>query len=678
MIETKLSVKEEIELLRAEITKHDRLYHQENKPIISDAEYDALKQRLIELEEVYPQYKSPSSPSKTVGFAPSAKFNKVQHLHPMLSLNNSFSKKEVEEFIDRIKRFLGLANFMTIEFTCEPKIDGLSFSAIYEDGKLVKAATRGNGFTGEEITHNIMTIKGFPHHVSYKPSFEVRGEVFMLKKDFLELNLRQEQNSENLFANPRNAAAGSLRQLDPEITRSRNLKYYIWGGFAKHAVTQTELLEYFKDIGFAVNELFSTASSTEQMQSYYDKLANMRAELPYDIDGIVFKVNDIALQLRLGNISHSPRWAMAYKFPAQQAITKINDIIIQVGRTGTLTPVANLEPINVGGVLVSRATLHNEDEIKRKDFRIGDTVTIQRAGDVIPQIVAVDLSKRPKNTVPFVMPDTCSICGSAAIREEDEAARRCTGGLKCAAQIIEKLRHFVSREAFNIEGLGEKQIEEFYNDGLIKTPVDIFTLEERNETNPIRLEEKEGWGEKSVQNLWNAINKAQDISLNRFIYSLGIRHVGTVTAKLLSKHFLTLNALVNAMKLDSAIDMLLDIQGIGEKVANSIITFFTDEFNLNIIKELTRYVQIQAYESENINSAISGKTVVFTGALEKMSRSEAKSIAEKLGAKVASSVSNKTDYVICGEDAGSKAQKAIALGVKVLNEDDWLNLVKRI
>lgn len=671
----KQSVKVEIEKLRAELTKHDMLYHQRNKPEISDEDYDALKARLLQLEKENPQFRDLFSPTQTVGYTPAKKFAKVRHSKLMLSLANAFTREDVEDFIARVQRFLAIKE--PIEFVCEPKIDGLSFVAVYKGGKLFQAATRGDGEYGEDITANARTIKGLPHRVNLQEDFEIRGEVYIDKNDFIELNAARKNQGEDLFANPRNAAAGSLRQLDANITASRNLKYFVWSGTITGVRTQLDILHKLQALGFIVNELITVCDSIEHIITYYEQLAGSRAHLQYDIDGVVYKVNSLILQERLGDLSNSPRWALAHKFPAQKAVTVIKDIIIQVGRTGALTPVAMLEPIGVGGVLVSRATLHNEDEVARKDFRIGDTVTIQRAGDVIPQVISVDYSKRTSQNAKYIMPHQCPICGSSTEKDEGEAIRRCTGGLKCKAQVVERLKHFVSRNAFNIEGLGERQIEEFFNDQLIVTPVDIFTLEARNKHEPFHLEKREGWGKKSVENLWEAINRSREISLDRFIFGLGIRFVGEATAKLLAKQFTSLENLLAFMHMAEAADELQKIDGIGQVTGAEIRKFFNDEFNIGLILELQKQIVIKPFLIHTISSPISGKIVVFTGSLMKMSRPEAKATAEKLGAKVGSAVSKNTDFVVCGEDAGSKLKKAKDLGVNVLTEDEWLDLIKR-
>jgi DNA ligase (NAD+) len=669
-------IKNEIDQLRREIELHNELYHQKDAPIISDAEYDALKARLNVLEQTYPELMSENSPSLKVGYKPAEKFGKITHNSPMLSLANAFTEQDIVDFIAKIRRFLAMDVNERIQFCCEPKIDGLSFSARYNDGKLINAATRGDGLVGEDITANIMTVSNFPTEISIKAPFEVRGEVYMDKNDFFHLNNKRQSDGEELFANPRNAAAGSLRQLDPEITRARNLKYFVWGGSVEDITTHDEMLSKLGLLGFCTNPNNKLSYNPEGLIEYHKKLEEIRYQLPYDIDGAVYKVNSKTLQKRLGEITNSPRWAIAHKFAAEKAITKIIDIIVQVGRTGALTPVANLEKVNVGGVMVSRATLHNEDEIIRKDFRIGDIVTIQRAGDVIPQVLEVHLDKRPQDSKKFIMPDKCPICGSEALKENGDAIRRCSGGLKCQAQKLEQLKHFVSRDAFNIEGLGSKQIEEFYEIGWIKNPSDIFTLEVREKEFFPRLKNRKGWGGKSVQNLWNSIDQRREVSFDRFIYSLGIRHVGEATAKLLAKEFVDVNHLIQQMHLNDAETNLSKIDGIGAIVAHGIVSFFEDPETMKIITDLLDKIHVNPYSMvEQSATSISGKVLVFTGSLSTMSRSEAKAIAERMGAKVASTISKSTDLVIAGEDAGSKLKKANEFGIKVIGEIEWRELI---
>ena len=658
----------ELARLAEEIAAHDRRYYQNDAPTISDAEYDALRRRNEALEQQFPDLIRPDSPSRRIGAAPAEKFAKVKHRLPMLSLGNAFSEEDIADFLQRIRRFLGLAEEEQTAFVAELKIDGLSFSARYENGKYVQGATRGDGETGEDITANLATI--LPARLLDHPPeiLEIRGEVYMSHADFAALNAREEKP----FANPRNAAAGSLRQLDSAITASRKLQYFVYGlgeTSAPISDTQQGILTALTKYGFSVNPLSRIVTDTAEIMAFYQHIFTERPTLPYDIDGLVYKINRLDWQQRLGFVARAPRWAIAHKFPAEQAKTQLEDILIQVGRTGALTPVAALTPITVGGVVVSRATLHNEDEIARKDVRIGDTVVIQRAGDVIPQIVEVDIKQRPKNSAPYIFPHLCPACGSHAEREEGEVARRCTGGLICPAQAMERLRHFVSRDAFDIEGIGEKQIEAFYAAGWLKSPADIFQLKQHR----AELEEKEGWGQKSVDNLMQAIEARREIALDRFIYALGIRHIGEATAKLLARHYGTLDNLLATLSPEE----ITTLDGIGPKVAAAFIAFFEEPRNREVIAALMREVKTIPLPAIAASSAVSGKTVVFTGTLIKMTRAEAKARAEHLGAKVAGSVSAKTDYVIAGEDAGSKLKKATELGIVILSEDEWLQLIQK-
>lgn len=660
------SVKQQIEQLRTEIALHNQLYFNQDAPRITDAEYDALKEELISLEESYPQYKSAASPSNLVGASVSSRFKKIRHLSPMLSLNNAFTEEDIEDFLERVIKFLKYEDEITI--CAEPKLDGLSFSAVFAEGKLVSCATRGDGQVGEDITANIQQIANFPKQIVILESLEVRGEVFMLKEDFLKLNESQLHMGNNLFANPRNAAAGSLRQLDPFITKSRNLQYFIWWGNLPGITTQQQMLQRLIELGFSVNPLSKLCNSSRELMEYYQKLQENRSHLPYDIDGIVYKVNNFTLQKRLGEISRAPRWAIAHKFPAEKAITAIKNIVIQVGRTGALTPIAELEPINVGGVLVSRATLHNEDEIKRKDLRIGDTVVIQRAGDVIPQVLEVLHNKRPIQSQPYIFPITCPVCHSVV--EKPEAIARCTGGMKCEAQVVERLIHFVSQDAFNIEGLGSAQVQEFFKWEWVKTPADIFRLKQYEQ----ELQSKPGWGIKSTSNLLTAIEKARIITLDRLIYSLGIRHVGESTSKLLANQLETIQQLMQLPKENLLQEAISNLDGVGNKITDSIIAFFKDSFNIQLLEDLLKYITIQEYKKVTSNSYLSGKVIVFTGSLISQSRAECKAKAENMGAKVASSVSKNTDFVIAGVDAGSKLTTAQRLGVTILTEKQWLEL----
>ncbi|MFG1394692.1 NAD-dependent DNA ligase LigA [Xanthobacter agilis] len=684
--------------LAVEIAGHDAAYYREDAPLISDADYDALRRRYEAIEARFPGLVGADSLSKTVGAAPVEKFGKVTHQVPMLSLANAFTDTEVEEFVARVKRFLGLDEQDGVAFTSEPKIDGLSCSLRYVNGRLTVAATRGDGSEGEDVTANVRTIAEIPDLITdpdVPEIIDVRGEVYIAVADFEALNARQEAAGEKVFANPRNAAAGSLRQLDSAVTAARPLKFfaYAWGeATTLPADTQMGMVETFARWGFPTNPLTVVVSSARALVAHYHGIEARRATLGYDIDGVVYKVNALDLQRRLGFVSRSPRWAIAHKFPAQQAMTLLEEIEIQVGRTGALTPVAKLAPITVGGVVVSSATLHNEDEIARKDIRIGDTVVVQRAGDVIPQVVRVVEERRPAGAVPYVFPTLCPACGSHAVREVDtktgkmDAVRRCTGGLICPAQMVERLRHFVSRNAFDIEGLGEKQVHALYEWGLIKSPADIFTLEARNAASLQRLENRDGWGKTSVANLFTAIEGRRRVAVDRFVFALGIRHVGETNAKRLMRHFGTTAALEQVAlaaqvpgeahpKGNAAWQELIAIDGIGDVVAEAVIEFFAEPNNREVVTALLTHVTPQPMETVAAASPVSGKTVVFTGALEKMTRDEAKAMAERLGAKVAGSVSAKTDLVVAGPGAGSKLEKAQSLGVKVITEDEWFELV---
>jgi DNA ligase (NAD+) len=688
-------LKQEFAKLQNQINHHNLLYYQKNSPEITDAEYDELKQKAAEIEAKLPEI---TGAQNSVGSAPDERFAKSKHIEPMLSLDNAYDEQGIEKFLSKIKRFL---NENEIEILCEPKIDGLSFSAIYEDGLFIKAATRGDGYIGEDVTHNVATIKGFPqflqsrfdsaknsvilwrdHRIqSIDPSFsylndnkdsyakgrlEVRGEIYIGNSDFVTLN----ENNE--FANPRNAAAGSLRQLDANITASRPLKYFAYSLIGGKEKSQYEVLSNLKALGFCVNKHWCLAKNLNEMLEFYNKIYNCRYDLGYDVDGIVYKVNDSTLQKRLGSTNKAPRSALAYKFPAICAKTKLNKIFIQVGRTGVLTPVADLAPINIGGVLVSRASLHNKDEIKRKDIREGDIVTVKRAGDVIPQIVEVDKDSRCANVPEFLFPKVCPECGSAVQQIAEEAAIRCSGEFTCKAQIIEKLKHFVSKDALDIVGLGEKQIEFFYHLGLIEKISDIFTLGKK--LNEFNLGEQHGWGEKSIASLLSSIQDKKVITLNRFIFSLGIRFIGQVTAKLIANYYTSYERWYNSMILlpfdEEVFSELISIGGVGKKTAESLKLFFSEERNVEALNDLTSHREILSIETSSDNSILSNKIVVFTGTLT-ISRSEAKAKAEALGAIVSSSISTKTDYLITGENSGSKYKKAIELGVEILDENQW-------
>ena len=678
---TPLEAAAELDALAEEITAHDKAYYQNDAPRIADADYDSLRRRLQAIETAFPDLARGDSPSKKVGTPPAAGFRKVAHARPMLSLGNAFDDGDVVEFIARVRRFLGLDEYKAVEIVCEPKIDGLSVSLRYENGQFVLGATRGDGTTGEDITDNLKTLSHIPMSIKDAPEvLEVRGEVFMTRGDFETLNKEQEKADAKVFANPRNAAAGSLRQKDPAVTASRPLSLfaYGWGEVsAPVAETHWDFLGRLRGWGLPTNPLAERAADTEACLRFYRQVEERRQDLDYAIDGLVYKVNRLDWQDRLGQVSRAPRWAVAHKFPAEKAQTVLNEITIQVGRTGTLTPVANLEPVTVGGVQVSRATLHNEDEIARKDVRVGDTVIIQRAGDVIPQVVSVILDKRPRGTKKFRFPKRCPECGSLAVREEGEAAMRCTGGLVCPAQRVERLKHFVSRNAFDIEGLGAKHIEAFTEDGLIKTPADIFRLADRAE----EIAERGGWGRQSADKLFAALRERSTIALERFIYALGIRQVGQATARLLAKQYGTLDGWRRHMAAAEDCDgdayaELVNIDGIGPSVADDLLGFCAEPHNRDVLDDLGRLLTVEDFQAPDTSSSpITGKTVVFTGTLETLSRAEAKTRAEALGAKVAGSVSKKTDYVVVGDDAGSKAKKAKELGVETISEEAWLKLI---
>ncbi len=680
---TELEAQAELRYLAKEIAYHDSLYHEKDQPEIDDATYDSLRQRNTAIEDKFPHLIRPDSPSRKVGHKASPAFSKVTHLAPMLSLENAFIDEDIIDFLERAKRFLGL-NTEKIEIVAEPKIDGLSCSLRYEAGCLKQAATRGDGEIGEDVTENARTIQNIPLTIPYTETLEIRGEVYMKHSNFNKLNELRIQAKEPFFANPRNAAAGSLRQLDARITATRPLEFFAYG-FSKYPLklaTHFEGLELLKEWRFPVNPLIEICPSIQDILAFYQKIEGLRSELDYDIDGVVYKINSLSLQQRLGNVARAPRYAIAHKFPPQQAQTTLENIIIQVGRTGVLTPVAQLKPINVGGVIVSRATLHNDDELIRKDIRIGDRVLIQRAGDVIPQVVKVLNPERPDRSLPFKFPTHCPVCESYIERLPEEAAHRCTGGLYCPTQASLRLRHFVSRDAFDIEGLGSKHIDSFFQEGLLKTPVDIFTLEEKDMNSPTPLSSREGWGIKSAQKLFTAINNRRNISLERFIYSLGIPQIGQTTAKLLAFHyenyFQWKEAMQKAAKEDGEERQdLLSINGIGPSVAEDLLSFFKEQHNIDILDKLEHYLTITDSISTAFNdSPINGKVIVFTGTLNNLTRAEAKARAESLGAKVAGSVSSKTDYVVYGADAGSKARKAKELGVNLLTEDEWLTLIK--
>jgi len=682
--------KREHHALAVEIRIHDDAYYKQDAPTVSDAKYDALRKRLLAIEAKFPELATKDSPSQHVGAKPSGRFGKITHSVPMLSLDNAFDEGDVKDFAARVRRFLNMAEDAPLAFTAEPKIDGLSASIRYEHGKLVKAATRGDGRIGEDITANIRTLKDVPETLTgsgWPDVLEVRGEVYIDHEDFAAMNAAQEHAGKEPYKNPRNAAAGSLRQIDPRITANRPLKFYAyaWGEMsAPIADTQMDAVLAFKRWGFNVNDLMRVFNNADDMIAHYKQIETDRSSLGYDIDGVVYKVNDLALQERLGFVSRAPRWAVAHKFPAEKATTIIEAIDVQVGRTGALTPVARLKPVTVGGVVVSNATLHNEDEIKRLDVRVGDSVEIQRAGDVIPQVLRVLDGDRARRPDPFTLPKSCPVCGANAVREVDEKGnrdviRRCTNGLQCPAQAIESLKHFVSRRAYDIDGMGIKQIEAFYEKGLVLEPAHIFTLEARN--GEIKLETWEGWGEQSVANLFAAINARRQIEFVRFLYGFGIRHVGHGNSTLVARHYLSFDIFLSAVQKmvqgdDDALAELLSIDGVGEACASALVGFFKSPQNMQVVNELLAQVTVIDAEAPSTDSPVAGKTVVFTGKLELMSRDEAKAKAQSLGAKVSGSVSGKTDYLVAGPGAGSKLKKAESLGVKVLSEAEWLEFIQ--
>lgn len=680
---TDLEAAAELAFLAKRMAELDKAYYQADDPLVSDAEYDALKRRNEAIEARFPHLVRADSPSKKVGAKASEDFAKVTHSVPMLSLGNIFSTDEIFEFSNRIRRFLGLDDDAELAFMAEPKLDGLSFSALYVNGEFVRGATRGDGSVGEDITENLKQIKDLPLKLvgnDIPERLDIRGEVIMNKADFFALNDEQTAAGKKPFANPRNAAAGSLRQLDPRITGRRRLSLfgYTFGETsAEPWDSQDAFLQKIRSWGFPVNPEVRLCKTAQELADFFENLADKRPNLPYDIDGAVYKVNRRDWQERLGFVARAPRWAIAHKFPAEQAQTKLENIRIQVGRTGALTPVADLTPVNVGGVMVSHATLHNEDELKRKDIRIGDTVVIQRAGDVIPQVVRVVSEKRPADSVPFEFPTVCPVCGAHVVRDPDEAVQRCSGGLVCPAQAVESLKHFVSRDALNIEGLGAKNMAFFFDRGWIKTPSDVFTLESRVGADIRKLD---GWGDKSADNLFAAIRKvAAATPMEKFLFALGIREVGQATARLLAAHYLTMPAFLEQTALaqdreSDAYKELLSIESIGDVIACEILDFTAEEHNRTEIDKLLNLMTVTAFVPIENDSPLAGKTVVFTGSLETMTRSEAKAKAQSAGAKVVGSVSKKTDYVVLGADAGSKAQKAAELGITVLSEAEFTEL----
>ena len=670
----------ELAALAAAIAWHDDRYHGADDPAISDADYDALVARNRDLEATFPDLVRIDSPSRRVGAPAAAGFGKVRHSRPMLSLNNGFSDEDIADFVTRVRRFLSLAEDAPLAFTAEPKIDGLSLSLRYEDGLFVQAATRGDGAEGEDVTANVRMVDAVPARLSGNPPaiLEVRGELYMDRADFMALNAAQQEADGKIFANPRNAAAGSLRQKDPAVTASRRLQFFAYSlGEVSAPLADTHMLSLtaLAKMGFSINPLSRNCDDVAWLLATYADIGTARPDLGYDIDGVVYKIDRHDYQERLGQVARAPRWALAHKFPAEQAETILNAIDIQVGRTGALTPVARLAPITVGGVVVSNATLHNEDEIRRKDIRIGDRVVIQRAGDVIPQVVRVIGDARPANSTEFVFPDTCPECGAPAIRPKGEAVRRCTNSLDCPAQRLEWLKHFVSRDAFDIEGLGARQIDQFVGLNWVMRPADIFRLAERRG----EMAALDGYGDISITNLLAAIEARREIGFERFIFALGIRQVGQATARILALHFTTPEALLAALSpqadLEATTTDLVAIDQIGEAMVADLIGFFTNNSNRAAVVDLLAMLNVVPPERPSEDSAVSGKTIVFTGTLAGMSRAEAKARAESLGAKVSGSVSAKTNYLVAGADAGSKARKASELGVTVLSEEEWLALI---
>ncbi|RCL02692.1 MAG: DNA ligase (NAD+) [Candidatus Tokpelaia sp. JSC188] len=705
---TEIEATRELKQLAKKLARHNYLYNTEDRPEISDAEYDIMWQRNLAIEQRFPELIRKDSPSFRIAGPILEKFEKVTHKTTMLSLDNAFRKQDVDDFVDRIRRFLRLNSDYLFDFTAEPKIDGLSLSVRYENRRLVNAATRGDGMIGENVTENARVVADIPDVLQGNPPdvLEVRGEIYMTHNDFNALNRRQQEAGNPLFSNPRNAAAGSLRQLDSSVTADRVLRFfaYAWGEVSKMpADTQIGMIDCLHCYGFNINSLTRLFHDVTGLMGFYNEIEEKRATLDYDIDGVVYKVNEIALQNRLGFSFRSPRWAIAHKFPAEKAITILQNIDIQVGRTGALTPVARLKPITVGGVVVTNATLHNEDYIRGvdsdgissirngRDIRIGDTVVIQRAGDVIPQVIDIILENRPFDAVPYVFPHICPVCSSRAVREEGEAIYRCQGGLICSAQALERIRHFISRNAVDIEGLGDERIEFFFRSEdesiTIKSPVDIFTLERRQKESITKLERIEGFGAVSVRKLYDAINARRKITLSRFIFSLGIRYVGEVNARRLARHYLHYDAFVEAAKNakvpqdrrdngNKAWQDIISIEGIGSTVASAIVDFYSEKHNTEVLCKLLKEVNVFNEEYSALsNSSVVGKTIVFTGGLRRMSRDEAKAMAERFGAKAASSISTKTDLVVVAPGAGSKLTKAKELGIRIIEEDEWFSLV---
>ncbi|MDP3371720.1 MAG: NAD-dependent DNA ligase LigA [Candidatus Paracaedibacteraceae bacterium] len=673
---TREQATEELSRLSKELAQHDHNYYHLAAPEISDAMYDAIFQRNLAIERRFPDLRRIDSPTHRIGAAPSPEFEKVKHRKAMLSLDNAFSEEDVYDFIARIKRFLKCQEDTIIPCMAEPKIDGLSATLHYQKGQFILGATRGDGQEGENITQNLRTVRDIPLVLQgdiIPENVEIRGEVYMSKADFETVNEIRIASGETPFANPRNAAAGSLRLLDSSITAKRSLRFFAYGYECLSNQTeqsQEDILVSLNRLGFKVSPLVALCTDVTTMLKHYSFIESQRSDLPYEIDGVVYKVNDLALQARLGAVGRSPRHSIAHKFSAEQAETIIEVIEVQVGRTGVLTPVAYLRPVVVGGVTVSRASLHNDDEIRRKDIRVGDTVIVQRAGDVIPQVINVVLSKRPEISTPFVFPQACPICTSPVIQQEGQVARRCSGGFSCIAQAVERLRHFVSRDAFDIDGLGDRHLQNFFTWGLVRTPYDLFTLEARNSTILPPLEAREGWGKKAVSNLFDALNKRRKITLDRLIFGLGIPQIGQVTARTLAHRFKNMESLLNAKAHE-----ICSLEGVGENMAADLTQFFEIPDNRLLINGILEHVQIEEYiAAAAVDSLFSGKTVVFTGSLEKLSRAEAKAQAERLGAHVGSSISKKTDFVIVGTDAGKKLTQAKELGLEILSEEQWIQM----
>ena len=663
--------------LKKLLDSYSRQYYLLDDPAVSDAEYDKLYNELLAIEAEFPELKDASSPSQKVGAKVSKKFKRITHATEMLSLENAYDEEDIAEFIERVRK----AGSENVDFVLEPKFDGLSVSIKYKNGVLVNAATRGDGRVGEDVTQNVLTID-IPKKISLDYELEVRGEIIMLKADFQELNKQKEQDGEKIFANPRNAAAGSLRQLDAEITRSRKLKLFTYAIISSeaHFSTQIEVLETLKKNGFTVTEHFALCKTQEEAHAFYENLEKHRADLEYDVDGVVYKVNDLSLQNKLGASAKFPRHSIAYKFTAEKAETTVKDIVVQVGRTGNITPVAELVPVTVGGVVVSRATLHNKDEIEKKDIRVGDRVVIQRAGDVIPQVLYPIIEERPKDSKPFIFPDKCPCCGSTLVREEAEVAIKCIN-LDCQAQIIEHLVHFVSKNAFDIDGLGEQSIRYLFEKGIVKSAPDIFEIESKN-GRKFNLQNAEGWGRQSLENLFASINGAKRISLDRFIYSLGIPQVGRTASKLIATFWGSCKSMLDCIH-EEKYDDLLAIDGVGQSTVDDIRNFCENEHNLTVIKRLAGDESssgcVVVTDVERVEGGeLAGKTVVFTGTLQKFSREEAKELTERMGAKTSSSVSSKTSFVVVGENAGSKLEDAKKKGIKILSEEDFEKIIKKI